>query len=592
MTRCGSCGDTVPAGAFCGRCGAQLGSGPGYGPKWLRLKQFTTAPNQSVLRPALVSTLFPVLSRRSGRTFQAGLTLAIVSLTALALLRVTPALIAVGALGIPLLFVLYLRECGAFHHIPGRLLTIAAAVGAVLGIVGMLLTGELVAHSYDIPVTAGMAVTRYVRHGIAIPLAAALLKVLPALVARALSRPPRETLDGFAIGALGALAFCVGATLTRLAPQFATGTIAHQRALEGLLIEAGIAGVTVPLTAAAAGGTVGLALWFTPAPDDSVADRRRARRGLAALAVAIAVIFTGAAVVDVAGLGQLTIGLMHLGLMSAAVVVLRLALQIALLHGAAEPAPEHPGRCGWCDGMVAGVRFCPACGSALATSSAGRRTRTPVGPLLGTWTLGNALLALVLIGLSLIVTAKPHQYRCPPDCGRPPIGTPVTDLPRYVASDGAFSVAYPAPDTSYQVTTDAAGVTARWTAGDGGVLRLFAEPARGRDPRAVAVELLRRKFPDARIAYEIPNAMVGYQLGYGAAADRWPQSSTGSFLRLRILVLVAVKNDLALVAAAVGPHHEFGPDFGPGPPSAANLQIAQDMGKYVNSFRWKGDPLD
>jgi len=30
--------------------------------------------------------------------------------------------------------------------------------------------------------------------------------------------------------------------------------------------------------------------------------------------------------------------------------------------------------------------------------------------------------------------------------------------------------------------------------------------------------------------------------------------------------------------------------FGPGPPSPANLQIAQDMGQYVNSFSWRGDP--
>ena len=54
--------------------------------------------------------------------------------------------------------------------------------------------------------------------------------------------------------------------------------------------------------------------------------------------------------------------------------------------------------------------------------------------------------------------------------------------------------------------------------------------------------------------------------------------------------MVAVKNDLALVASAVGPFHAFGPDFGPGPPSGANLEIAEDMGKYVNSFSWRGDP--
>ena len=48
--------------------------------------------------------------------------------------------------------------------------------------------------------------------------------------------------------------------------------------------------------------------------------------------------------------------------------------------------------------------------------------------------------------------------------------------------------------------------------------------------------------------------------------------------------MVAVKDDLALVAAAIGPFRQFGPDFGSGKPSGANLQLALDMGKYVNSF--------
>jgi len=57
-----------------------------------------------------------------------------------------------------------------------------------------------------------------------------------------------------------------------------------------------------------------------------------------------------------------------------------------------------------------------------------------------------------------------------------------------------------------------------------------------------------------------------------------------------VIVIVAVKNDLALIAVASGPYREFTPEFGPGPPSPANLGIAQDMGRYVNSFRWRDDP--
>jgi hypothetical protein len=60
---------------------------------------------------------------------------------------------------------------------------------------------------------------------------------------------------------------------------------------------------------------------------------------------------------------------------------------------------------------------------------------------------------------------------------------------------------------------------------------------------------------------------------------------------MRVMVMVAIKGDLALVAGAVGPYHAFTPEFGSGKPSAASLQLALDMGKYVNSFTWRGDPL-
>jgi hypothetical protein len=558
----------------------------------LRLGQFAAAPNQSVLLPAVSSTLFPRLTRRSRRAFQVGLAVVVTTLLILSALRIAPALIAVGAVGIPLLFVLYLRQSGALREIPRHLLVVAATLGAGLGVAGMLTTGELVANSYDISVTAGMAMNKYLRHGLALPLGAAMLELLPALAARALSRPPRKALDGFVIGALGALAFSSAATLTRLAPQFALGMIASHRSFAGLIVEAAISGLTVPLTAAAAGGTAGVAMWFTPSPDASRTARRRTRAALAALTVAVVSIFIGVAVTDAAGLAQLHVLFLHIALAVAAGLVLRLSLQIALLHEAAARNPQPPPYCGFCGAPLPDEKFCPACGVAVAALPPAGQPETHAGRLVGVWTLGNAAVAVALIAVSLLVTTKPQRYTCPPDCGRPPIGTPVKDLPRYTAEDGGFSVTYPAEGSAYEVTTDSTGVSARWKAGDGGVLKLFAEPAAGRGPRDIAMALLKKKIPDATIAYEIPNAMVGYQPGYGAVADRWPPSSGASYIRLRIIVVVAVKNDLALVAAAVGPFHEFGPTFGPGPPSGANLEIAQDMGKYVNSFRWKGDPAD
>src|SRR4029079_12259995 len=75
-----------------------------------------------------------------------------------------------------------------------------------------------------------------------------------------------------------------------------------------------------------------------------------------------------------------------------------------------------------------------------------------------------------------------------------------------------------------------------------------------------------------KTAYEIPNAMVGYVPGYGLVADCWPQGANSNYMRMRVIAMVAVKNNLALIAAAVGPFRQFGPEFGLGKPSGANLQ--------------------
>lgn len=217
--------------------------------------------------------------------------------------------------------------------------------------------------------------------------------------------------------------------------------------------------------------------------------------------------------------------------------------------------------------------------------------RTSHRRLVVVWVLAIALVAAGLVALSGALEKPKPRYVCPPDCGAPPMGEPVTINPRFTSGDGSFSVAYPAEGSAYRVTTAPDGVTAHLQAGDGGTMRLFSEPAAGRSPRDIAVALVNKTFPDTKTAYEIPNTMVGYQPGFGLVADCWPQGMTANYSRMRVIVMVAVKDDLALVAGAVGPYHAFGPDFGSGKPSAANLQLALDMGKYVNSFSWRGDPL-
>lgn len=220
-----------------------------------------------------------------------------------------------------------------------------------------------------------------------------------------------------------------------------------------------------------------------------------------------------------------------------------------------------------------------------------KRERGPKYSLtLGLWVLILTAGMMILALVDSRVPDVPSRYICPPDCGRPPTGLPVATNPRFTAPDGQFSVSYPAPGAAYIVDIQPNGITAEWTAGDGGTLRLFSQPAAGRDAEQIAEALMQEGFPDARVAYELPNATVGYHSGYGEVADFQPLGAAAVADRLRVIVIVAVKNDLALIAAAQGPFREFTPAFGPGPPSPANLQIAQDMGKYVNSFSWQGDP--
>lgn len=221
-----------------------------------------------------------------------------------------------------------------------------------------------------------------------------------------------------------------------------------------------------------------------------------------------------------------------------------------------------------------------------ARYSAQRPGRARSVLVLGLLALGLGVGYLV-IGVWDVLVRDASVYRCPPECGRPPNAVPVATLPRYDAPSGAFSVSHPAPGGSYEVITTDNGVTAR--SADGGVLRLFSEPAQGRVARQVVTALMAREFPGAEFAYELPNTAVGYQVGYGVVAN-FAQPGLAALRESRLIVMAAVKNDLALIAVAEGPFRRFTPEFGPGLPSAANLEIAIDMGKYVESFSWKGDP--
>ena len=111
---CRVCQTDVPAGEFCGLCGDFLTERRGNGPSWLRIRAYGAAPGEHLLLPSLASSLFPQLPHRSRMPFRVVLILVLLALVTFATLRMPAALITVAALGLPLLFLLYLRETDAY----------------------------------------------------------------------------------------------------------------------------------------------------------------------------------------------------------------------------------------------------------------------------------------------------------------------------------------------------------------------------------------------------------------------------------------------------------------------------------------------
>jgi hypothetical protein len=164
---------------------------------------------------------------------------------------------------------------------------------------------------------------------------------------------------------------------------------------------------------------------------------------------------------------------------------------------------------------------------------------------------------------------------------------PVQSNPRFTGPDGSWSVAYPA-----KLAPAPPGSSVGWTfTRDGSRVLLFGLPAGDLAASDIAQRLISKACPGATVAYEIPNAMVGYQHGYGVIEDFFPQSGAAQFTRGRVLAIVAIKNGVALGVLAVGPYDTFIPPAPDDHPSGADLDVAAaDLGQYVNSFMWRGDP--
>jgi hypothetical protein len=384
MVECRVCKTEVPEGEFCGLCGIPLKDHQRpEGPDWLRIGAYSASPGEHLLRPNIVSSLFPHLSPSSRTPFMLGLGLLFACLVAATLFRLPAALITVAALGLPLLFLIYLQESDVYNDVPTGTLVATAGLGIGLGVGWVLLTGAMIAQAYDVGLGVGIAGSRILRDGLALPIAGLLLMLAPAVLVRLVRPGARESLDGFAIGALGALMFTAAAQMTRLAPQFSGGMVARSRPMSGLMVEAGIRGISVPLTAAAVGGLIGTALWFTRPENKKHQHRSYVRIALAIFALVVMTMYALLGLVDVARFPQILQLALHLTVAALALLALRVGLHLALLHEKHDEIfSDEPIQCPQCGHVVPDMAFCVACGAATrASSRSSRQNRRGTRPV-------------------------------------------------------------------------------------------------------------------------------------------------------------------------------------------------------------------
>ncbi len=338
----------------------------------VRPRNYAAAPGERVLSPMVSSTLFPHLPRAYRNPFRIGMAVVLAGVVGLSLLRWTGPQVILAALGVPALFVLYLWESDIVRDLPRQVLALVAALGIAFGVGWVWFAGGLVARAYGVPVAAGFVLENLLGVGFQVAVGGVVFMVAPAVLVRFLLRhETRESLDGFVIGALGALSFTAAATTTRLAPQFVSGLLEHVPPLRRL-IEAVLYGLAAPLTAAALGGLMGILLWFRPS-------RRAAERAgliraaLAGFTALVLVIYLAIWLIDASPLPRWPQLALHLLMTIVALVAARLCLQLALLHEAPDRVPDLPVLCLNCEQVVPDMPFCPACG--FATRALSRSTR-------------------------------------------------------------------------------------------------------------------------------------------------------------------------------------------------------------------------
>ena len=363
MTReCPACHEMASSGRFCGHCGADLDASPGTWRSRLRLRVFAAVPQERTSWPLITTTLFPRLGESLRLPFRHAVFLMLAMLALFSALKLLSPVVIVTSVGMSLLFLVYLCRSGARKYISGWVLTLSAGIGIGIGVAWWYWSSDSIAREYGVPLAVSTQLAYSLRIGWFLLVVEAALIAVPALVLWLCRVRVRESLDGFVIGALGALLFSATGNITWFAPQLFAGLADNYRPWR-MFEEAYLYGFIDPLTAAAGGGMVGLVLWFRPRSGLG-SDARQCRLLLAVLALVGVAMYVGVYLVDEAETPRELEIVITSVLTGISLIAVRYATQVALMYEEPDPKGDQTMLCGNCGQATPDTPFCPDCGIA------------------------------------------------------------------------------------------------------------------------------------------------------------------------------------------------------------------------------------
>jgi ribosomal protein L32 len=399
LRKCEHCGHEVPASRFCIRCGHQLEGGEQALSRFTRVpgssavgrgvsgvfsldptslsgvrRAFAAAPNESVLRPTIVSTIFPQLPRPSMGVFRACLGLGLATVLVLGLAKLYPIALVAAAILFPLLVVLYLVDVNVFEQQSLPVIGATLLWGLLSGAGTALLAKALSPQGTDVFVGGhgDLVLTR----GVAIPVLSVILILIGPIT---LLRYPRfsTVLDGATFGAASAAAFVAAEVIVQALSAFGHG-LRPPGSVVPWLVQLALIAVALPVLTMASMGAAAGSIWLKlRAP---IRDRRAlGRLGSPYLALPLAaVLLVAAAVVQLtlpAGVALAIVAVLAI----VALVWLRQVIHVGLLEEALliEDAPIIT--CANCGHRTRRGTFCEYCGIALAALP-GSRSSIGVAP--------------------------------------------------------------------------------------------------------------------------------------------------------------------------------------------------------------------